>query len=269
MASPACRAAQESTMRRTALAVVLGAALLAAGCGGLGETFGSPDRDRGAAPGGAGRTLVCGDATFEEGDLATMPGLATLPDDVQAAVDDTGTPAVDATLDWRVAEAAEDAVVLIRPLDPAEPAAGQGDSHATMRLGPITGAPNIADGTWFVWGGATCSPRLAEGAGDDQAEVRLAAAPAATDTELALLVMERRCASGQSAEGRIRLDGLEVTADEVRVRISVSRPPGDAQTCQGNPWTPFTVDLDEPVGGRTVVDANLVPPRPLPVGADG
>lgn len=252
-------------MRHALVAFSLG--VLAAACGGAGGSLGASGGDGAGA--GEGRELACGDATYREGALAAMPALDTLSDDVLAAVDDTGTPVLDAALDWRVAESADDAVVLIRPLDPAEPGAEGGDSHATLRLGPITGAPNIADGTWFVWGGSTCSPRLADAAGDDQAELRLAAAPAATDTELALVVMERRCASGQSAEGRIDLDELEVTADEVRVRVAVRPPPGDAQTCQGNPWTPFTVDLDEPVGGRTVVDASLVPARPLPVGTDG
>ncbi len=235
--------------------------------GACGDVDGSLDGSggRGTADGDG---LVCGDASFEEGELTTMPSLDTLPDEVLAAVDDLGEPAVDTSLDWRVAAADDEEVVLIREFDPDEPAAAGGDTHGTARLAPITGAPNIPDGTWFVWGGSTCSPRLSDGAGDDQADVRLAETPSASDTELTLLVMERRCASGRSAEGRIDLDELTLTEDEVRVRVSVRPPPGDAQECPGNPWTPFTIELGEPLGDRTVVDANLVPARELAVGSE-
>lgn len=248
-------------MHRLATTTCLTVVLLLAACGD-GSVVGPADGG-GTSP---GASLVCGDATFDERDLATMPSLDTLPDEVLAAVDDAGAPAVDTSLDWRVAVADDSEVVLIRAFDPDEAAAARGDTHATMRLGPITGAPNIPDGTWLVWSASSCSPRLADGAGDSQAELRLADTPSPDATELALLVMERRCASGRSADGRIDLDELTITEDEVRVRVSVRPPPGDAQDCQGNPWTPFTVDLGQPIGDRTVVDANLVPARELRVG---
>lgn len=251
-------------LQRSATTICLAVALVLSACGGI---DGSPGSMSDGRDGSDSRELACGDATFPEGELATMPTLDTLPDEVLQAADDTGEPALDTSLDWRVAEASEDEVVLIRAFDPAEPAAARGETHGTARVAPITGAPNIPDGTWFVWGGASCSPRLAEAAGDDQAEVRLAETPSADATELELLVREWRCASGRSAEGRIDLDELTLTDEEVRVRVSV-RPRSGGQDCQGNPWTPFTVDLDEPLGDRTVVDAALVPARPLEVGTD-
>lgn len=240
------------------------ALVLALGACGGGGSSGGPDA-RGTSDDAA---LVCGDASFEEVELAAVPSLDTLPDEVLDAVDDTGEPAVDTSLDWRVTASDDDEVVLIREFDPDEPAAAQGDTHGTMRLAPITGAPNIPDGTWFVWGGSSCSPRLADGAGDGQADLRLADTPSAEDTELTLLVMEQGCASGRSADGRIDLDELTLTEDQVRVRISVRPPPGQAQDCQGNPWTPYTIVLGEPLGDRTVVDANLVPARELLIGTD-
>lgn len=251
-------------MHRVATIASLALVLALGACGGTGGPWGGSD---GTAASGDGE-LVCGDASFGEGELASMPSLDTLPGEVLAAVDDTGESAVDRTLDWRVAAADDDEVVLIRQFAPEEPAAARGDTHGTMRLAPITGAPNIPDGTWFVWSGSSCSPRLADGAGDGQAELRLADTPSADDRELTLLVMERRCASGRSADGRIDLDELSLTEDQVRVRVSVRPPPGDAQDCQGNPWTPYTIDLGEPLGDRTVVDANLVPARELLVGTE-
>ena len=245
--------------QRSTTTLCLAVALVLAACGGVDGSV--------SDQGSGGRELACGDATFAEGELTTMPTLDTLPDEALEAVDDTGVPALDTSLDWRVAEASDDEVVLIRAFDPEEPAAVRGDTHGTARLAPITGAPNIPDGTWFVWGGSSCSPRLAEAAGDEQAELRLADTPSADASELELLVRERRCASGQSAQGRIDLDQLARTDEEVRIRLSV-RPRSGGQDCQGNPWTPFTVELGEPLGDRTVVDASLVPARPLEVGTD-
>lgn len=251
-------------LRPTALSAGLAGlaalAVLLAGCGGTGDGVAAGNATAGA--------VACGDATFDADELDAMPPFDELPEEVLAAVDDTGEPALDTSLDWRVAQRSDDEVVLLRELGPQDAAANGDDTHAVVRLAPIEGQPDIPDGTWVVWSSATCSPRLAEGAGEGQAELRLAETPAPADTELDLLVMERRCASGRSAEGRIDLDELDLTEDRVRVRVSVRPPPGDEQTCQGNPWTPFTVDLGEPLGDREVVDANLVPPRPLVVGTE-
>ena len=252
-------------MRRLASAAGLTVALGLGACGGV-APWGDGSTVAGGAAGGA--PLVCGEASFDEGELAAMlPSLATLSDEVRGAVDDLGEPAVDTSLDWRVVTADDEEVVLIRELDPDDPAAGQGETHGTARLAPITGAPNIPDGTWFVWGGSSCSPRHAESA-DGQAHLRLADIPEGDGTEVTLLVKERRCASGRSADGRIDLEGVTLTESEVGVRVSVRRPPGDGQTCPDNPWTQFTIDVGEPVGDRTVVDAYLVPARALPVGAE-
>lgn len=250
-------------MHRSATAACLAIVLMLGACGGAGSLGSLTD-----GLGTSGDELACGDASFERGELETMPSLDTLPEEVLAAVDDMGEPALDTSLDWRVVETGDDEVVLIREFDPDEPAAAGGDTHGTTRLAPITGGPNIPDGTWFVRGGSSCSPRLADGAGDSQAKLRLADTPSPDDTELTLLVNERRCASGQSAEGRIDLDELHLTEEQVRVRVSVRPPPGSGQTCPANPWTPFTVDLDEPLGDRAIVDANLVPARELQVGTE-
>ena len=71
-----------------------------------------------------------------------------------------------------------------------------------------------------------------------------------TDREIPILVNERSCASGHSAEGRIVVD-VAYTVDEVRLDVRVRPREGD-QDCQGNPDTPYEVDLREPLGGREV-----------------
>lgn len=214
--------------------------------------------------------LVCGNVSIPvpaleaEPSLESLPALDTLDEAARDARDMAGRDAVDPSLDWRVADEDEGGeVVLIRQLDPDEPASTGGDTHETLRLSP-PGEFGRAERT--AAGGGPCTPRRTDGADDGQVQVRLAEEPAPEDTELHLLVREVRCASGRSAEGRIELDGLTATEDQVRLRLSILPPPGSGQTCPSNPWTDWAVELDEPLGDRTVVDANLVPAQPLVVG---
>ena len=70
--------------------------------------------------------------------------------------------------------------------------------------------------------------------------------------------------SGQSAERRIELVALTETTEEVQLWIGV-RPRSGGQHCQGNPATPFTIELDQPLGDREIVDVSVMPPRPINV----
>lgn len=239
-------------------ALLLSLVLVLAACGGA---------SGGASFVGDGRDLLsCGDATWPEGGLDDLPALDTLPEDVLAAVDDMGEPVVDRSLPWRVATHDGPDVVLVRALEPNDPDAADGATHASLSLFRVDRDPTIPPGTWHYASGDVCTPRLAAGNQGGRAEVRLADTPSPSDTSVQLAAMERACASGRSAEERIVVDELTLTADEVRLRVSVTPPPGDAQDCQGNPWTPFEVDLGEPLGDWTVVDANLVPAAELVVG---
>lgn len=66
-----------------------------------------------------------------------------------------------------------------------------------------------------------------------------------------ILVNEMECASGRSAEGRIEV-AVDYRPDEVEFDVGV-RPLGGDQTCPSNPNTPHTVDLNEPLGDRSIV----------------
>lgn len=244
--------------------LLLSLLLMLAACGGA--TGGvSPLGDGGVD----GRLLSCGDATWPEDGLEDLPPLDTLPEDVLAAVDDMGEPVVDRSLPWRVAKQDGPDVVLVRALEPDDPEAAGGATHAALSLFRVDRDPTIPPGTWHYASGDVCTPRLAEGNQGGRAEIRLADTPSPSDTSLQLLVMERACASGQSAEGRVVIDELVLTDTEARLRVSVTSPPGDAHTCPANPWTQVEVDLGEPLGDRTVVDANLAPAAELVVGTDG
>jgi hypothetical protein len=68
--------------------------------------------------------------------------------------------------------------------------------------------------------------------------------------DVPVIVNEVACSSGRSAEGRIAAD-VTYGDDVVDLDIGV-RPLGGNQTCPSNPDTPFVVELDEPLGDRTV-----------------
>lgn len=81
--------------------------------------------------------------------------------------------------------------------------------------------------------------------------------PTPESTELHLVVTERQCASGISAEGRIEAT-VSYTETEVAIAVIVNSVGGYAN-CPGNPPTTFTVQLAEPLGDRAIVGADPPP----------
>ena len=53
------------------------------------------------------------------------------------------------------------------------------------------------------------------------------------------------------------------TDTSVLVAFAVVPPVALTVTCQGNPSTPVTVELSQPLGHRTIYDGVYVPPKPL------
>lgn len=86
----------------------------------------------------------------------------------------------------------------------------------------------------------------------------------AETTKFLALVTERACASGRSSEGRIVGPEIEVDDTSVTVTFEVRPLPGD-QECPGNPATMVEVELDEPLGHRTLLDGGRQPPIEPPV----
>ncbi len=82
--------------------------------------------------------------------------------------------------------------------------------------------------------------------------------------EFFALVTERACASGQSSEGRIAEQQIDYLDASVVVTFRVRPLPGD-QECPGNPATMVEVELDEPLGHRTLLDGGRQPPVEPPV----
>lgn len=239
-------------------------ALFITGCGATSVALRS---DSGDAPQVADvATVNCGGSVYDPTDLADAPPASSLRDGPAGAVDDAGAPAFDPSQDWKVVHDSDDRVDLVRVLDdPIDIGGGDVRTHESLTLERITGATNVPDGTWFLTSAGPCTQRLLTHDDLGEADLTLADAPSPGDASVDLLVSERACASGQGAEGRIQLVELNETAEQVQLRIGVRPPGGDAQSCQGSPPTPFTVELSEPLGDREIVDASVVPPRPVTV----
>jgi len=245
-------------------AAVLGALLLT-GCGQGASNFKPLG---GGEPGGGdgSRTVECGGSVYDADELADAPPASSLTGGPAGAVDDLGDPAFDPTLDWSVVHQDDGRVDLVRELEePFDNGGGDIRTHESSSLERITGSSNVPDGTWMLMSAGPCAPRLVDDTGLEVADVTLADTPAPEDSTLDLLIQERACASGQDADGRIEVD-LAETATQVRLRVGVRPLPG-GQNCPSNPGTPFTVELAEPLGDREVVDASVVPARPVTVAA--
>jgi len=239
-------------------------ALLITGCGSTSVAVRSAGSD---VPRATDVSIVtCGRSVYEPSDLADAPPASSLPEGPAGAVDDAGAPAFDPSRDWKVVHHADDRVDLVRELDePIDIGGGDVRTHESLTVERITGATNVPDGTWFLTSSSPCTQRLVTHDDLGAADVALAETASPGDTSVDLLVTERACASGQGAEGRIELVELNETTDQVQLRIGVRPPEGDAQTCQGSPPTPYTVELSEPLGDRGIVDISVVPPRPVTV----
>ena len=216
--------------------------------------------------GSTSNEVNCGRSVYDPVELADASPASSLPDGPAGAVDDAGAPAFDSSQDWKVVHQSDDRVDLVRELDePFDNGGGDIRTHASRTLERVTGASNVPDGTWMLMSSGPCAQRLVTDEDLVDTDLTLADTPSPGDTSVDLLVTERACASGHSAEGRIELVELTETTEQVRLRIGVRPRDGDGQTCQGNPPTPFTIELDEPLGDREIVDASVVPPRPVTV----
>lgn len=127
----------------------------------------------------------------------------------------------------------------------------------------------VRDGIWGTDSYGQCHLQPELPAGVNLAVFRVAPDVALTpeSTEVEVLVTELPCNSGQDARGRIRPFRITPAADSVTVTFSVVPRPGN-HDCQGNPETPFTLTLPEPLGGRALLDGSSVPPRDATVCPD-
>ena len=166
---------------------------------------------------------------------------------------------------WFVLEEADDRLVVARELtQPQDPNDDILRTHDIVAVEDVD-ATNVQG--WMLSQASQCAPqRVLQGLG--AAQVWLAAEPDPAATTVELLVMEMACNSGEDADGRVRLVEQVESTDAVELLIAVEPRDGNA-ACPSNPATPFTVELAEPLGDRTLLDTSAHPPRPLDVAPDG
>lgn len=164
---------------------------------------------------------------------------------------------------WWLLEQTEDRLAIARERDVAlEPGDDMLRTHDFVSVAKFE-----SEDQWMLEQWSSCTPELVvDGVGP--AEVWLDDDPDAADTSLDLLVVESSCASGDSAEGRVRAVRVDEHDDRVEVVIGVL-PRGGDQACPGNPATPFRLDLKEPIRDRQVIDASIYPARPMQSPPDG
>lgn len=83
-------------------------------------------------------------------------------------------------------------------------------------------------------------------------------------TEFVALVTAIGCTSGQFAEGRVLPPDILYGEQAVTVTFSVE-PLSGPQECAGNPATPVTVTLTQPLRERRLLDGAYTPPAAPPV----
>lgn len=162
---------------------------------------------------------------------------------------------------WVAVEVEDERIGAIRPLDPPEVLDGEVRDHERLvveRTGTSGDGEADADG-YMVSSAGPCALRVQlDGAQAATVTLDPDAPPDPAATSLSLWVIEQACASGQSATDRVVVD-VEETDDHVRLIIGVRPQDGD-QNCPSNPPTPVTIELDEPLGQRTIIDAARLPP---------
>ena len=79
-------------------------------------------------------------------------------------------------------------------------------------------------------------------------------------TEVDVLVQEDSCDSGRGPDGRVRDPEITYGADVVVVTFPVTaRDEGGAFTCQSHPPAEVTLELDQPLGDRVLLDGSTWP----------
>lgn len=203
--------------------------------------------------------MTCGDVTF--------PGIPADPDafppldaEAEAAFDSMmeGPAGSEAGLmfdgfTWSIASRTETELVLF------------GRGEAGLNDDP-SGNPPYADVTfrrsgeeWIASSFGGCRLQVAaEGLGPATMILDPDREPDPASTELPVLINERNCASGQAPVDREIVPVVTETETTVEITVFVAPVKGGAE-CPSNPFHPIVITLDEPLGGRTVIDATTQP----------
>jgi hypothetical protein len=248
--------------------IVTSAVVALAGCASPGGAPAPPPNTTGtAAPNTAPHPLdpdtilTCQGVEVSAGALTEQQPASELRPELAALLKGSPVVSIDDLDEWFLAVSSDDHVVLMRELDPpVDLGAGDVRDFDLLSVSATPGAMPIDD-TWGVDVSTSCTPRITlDGLGEVSLTLDPDAPPRADDRDLSLLATEWSCSSGQPATGRIEVVEIVETATTVELVVGVAPQRQDrAHTCQSNPPTPLTVDLEHPLGDRAILDASFVP----------
>lgn len=147
---------------------------------------------------------------------------------------------------WRILHKTDDEVLLVARTDE----------------GPLAFMTVSRDGSAWSWSGSSmagdeCRLQFTVPEGLNTVQWRID--PDAPDlepssTEVEVILNERECVGGIEIGDRLVGPQIVMTEAQVFLAFATEPPPGDAFTCQGNPDTPYSVELPEPLGDRELVE---------------
>jgi len=202
----------------------------------------------------AATTWLCWDEPVDPDRTVEEYGIASLSDTRLEALDGIEVPSIDRDGGWVVQRDDDDLVVLSRPLEEPRRWADEVRTHETLQVFR-TGA-----GDWHLGGLGDCALRAELPGGAVAASVFLdpERLPEPEDTTVHLLVMEHGCSGRDDATGRLSTLQLTETVERVEVVIAVTERPGIA-TCPTHPATPYSIDLENAIADRPIVDVAVRP----------
>jgi hypothetical protein len=200
------------------------------------------------AAGGAPGEYLCQGTPVPASVLTDGATADQLGPEASAALDGSSVPDIDPE-QWRVLTETSTQVYLIRELpEPRDSDDGERRTHELLGIEWTDQTEEGGEG-WQLWRHGDCALRYDLGdLGDAIVALDPDNPPDPASSQVHLLVTEAACASGKPADGRVTLERLAQLED-----------------CPSNPPTRFTVELDESLGERTLVDVAVHPERELVV----
>lgn len=221
-------------------------------------------------PGAPGDSVdyLCGSDRVSSEMLEEPTRIADLDADSRAAIegatfDDGSVLDVADPEAWQVIADEDDEIVLIRPVDDGELQIGDFGEGMRTDHELLVLTTDLWPG-WAVGAQSSCALTVDLGGLGVPFIALDPAAPASADaSSLSLLVLDPSCGGDTDMPGRIEVVSIDQTETEVRLLLGVQPLPHGAYDCPGFPPTPFMVELDEPLGDRTIIDASRAIRREL------
>ena len=118
-------------------------------------------------------------------------------------------------------------------------------------------------GRWKWDGGGECRIKAIPPGDLHVVEWWLSEQPVAGDKVLHVEASELDCTGGTKRKPEEFVPQVAYSEDRIEIAVFVESLDLEAATCPSNPSTKLEIELDEPIGERTIVDASEYPPGPV------